>query len=135
MLQGEPFNVEVVIDSNHDDEQGAIEVYRGDIKVADQPVKLKKGENQLALKQTIDAGGLTPFTRAARGLPATRCSTTTATSRLVSAAGKPRVLLLESDPDQAKHLTWALEEQNMQVDVRPPRGCPITWPSYRTTIS
>ncbi len=34
------------------------------------------------------------------------------------------MLLVESDPDQAKHLTWALEEQNMQVDVRPPRGAP-----------
>jgi Ca-activated chloride channel family protein len=36
------------------------------------------------------------------------------------------VLLVESDTDQAKHLTWALEEQNMQVDVRPPRGVPET---------
>ena len=36
------------------------------------------------------------------------------------------MLLVESDPDQAKHLTWALEEQNMQVDVRPPRGVPDT---------
>ena len=43
---------------------------------------------------------------------------------LVSVAGKPRVLLVDSDPDQAKHLTWALEEQNMQVDTRPPRGAP-----------
>ena len=47
VLQGEPFNVEVVIDSNHDDDQGRVEVYRGDIKVADQPVKLKKGENRI----------------------------------------------------------------------------------------
>ena len=45
VLQGEPFNVEVVIDSNHDDEKGRVEVFRGDIKVADQAVKLKKGEN------------------------------------------------------------------------------------------
>ena len=34
------------------------------------------------------------------------------------------MLLVESDVEQAKHLTWALEEQNMQVDVRPPRGAP-----------
>ena len=32
--------------------------------------------------------------------------------------------MVDSDPDQAKHLTWAIEEQNMQVDVRPPRGVP-----------
>ena len=55
--QGEPFNVEVLIDSNHDDDQGKVEVYRGDIKVADQAVKLKKGENRVVLKQTIELGG------------------------------------------------------------------------------
>ena len=67
VLQGEPFNVEVLIDSNHDDDQGQLEVYRGDIKVADQPVKLKKGENRVVLKQTIDAGGLTPITARLKG--------------------------------------------------------------------
>ena len=65
--QGEPFNVEVLIDSNHDDDQGRVEVYRGDIKVADQPVKLKKGENRVVLKQTIELGGLTPITARLKG--------------------------------------------------------------------
>ena len=122
VLQGEPFNVEVVIDSNHDDEKGRVEVFRGDIKVAEQPVKLKKGENKLTLKQTIDAGGLTPVTARLKGYEDTLLDNNSDFA-LVSAAGKPRVLLLESDPDQAKHLTWACsEEQNMQVDVRPPQG-------------
>jgi Ca-activated chloride channel homolog len=123
VLQGEPFNVEVLVDSNHDDDQGRIEVYRGDIKVADQPVKLKTGENRVVLKQTIDLGGLTPITARLKGYRDTLLDNNTDFA-LVSAAGKPRVLLVESDPDQAKHLTWALEEQNMQVDVRPPRGAP-----------
>ncbi len=134
VLQGEPFNVEVAIDSNHDDDKGRVEVFRGDIKVAEQPVKLKKGENKLTLKQTIDAGGLTPVTARLKGYEDTLLDNNSDFA-LISAAGKPRVLLLESDPDQAKHLTWALEEQNMQVDVRPPRGAPKAWPSSRTTIS
>ena len=67
--QGEPFNVEVVVDSNHDDDAGTVEVYRGDIKVADQPVKLKKGENRVILKQTIEQGGLTPITARLEGIP------------------------------------------------------------------
>jgi Ca-activated chloride channel homolog len=123
VLQGEPFNVEVVIDSNHDDAAGRVEVYRGDIKVADQPLPLKKGENKVTLKQTIDLGGLTPITARLKGYKDTLLDNNSDFG-LVSAAGKPRVLLVESDPDQAKHLTWALEEQNMQVDVRPPRGAP-----------
>jgi uncharacterized membrane protein len=123
VLQGEPFNVQVLIDSNHDDDQGQLEVYRGDIKVAGQPMKLKKGENRVVLKQTIDVGGLTPITARLKGYKDTLLDNNTDFG-LVSAAGKPRVLLVESDPDQAKQLTWALEEQNMQVDVRPPRGAP-----------
>ena len=123
VLQGEPFNVEVLIDSNHDDGQGRVEVYRGDIKVADQPVKLKKGENRVVLKETVEQGGLTPITARLKGYGDTLLDNNSDFG-LVSAAGKPRVLLVESDPDQAKHLTWALEEQNVQVDVRPPRGVP-----------
>ncbi len=132
VLQGEPFQVEVLIDSNHDDDAGRVEVYRGDIKVADQPVKLKKGENKLVLKQTIDLGGLTPVTARLKGYKDTFLDNNSDFG-LVSAAGKPRVLLIESDPDQAKHLSWALEEQNMQVDVRPPRERRIIWQSFRTT--
>jgi len=123
VLQGEPFNVEILIDANHDDDQGRVEVYRGDVKVADQPVKIKKGENRVVLKQTIDLGGLTPITARLKGYKDTLLDNNSDFG-LVSVAGKPRVLLVESDPDQAKHLTWALEEQNMQVDVRPPRGAP-----------
>lgn len=123
VLQGEPFRVEVLVDSNHADDAGRIEVYRGDIKVADQAVALKPGENRVVLKQTIDAGGLTPVTARLRGYRDTLLDNNSDFA-LVSAAGKPRVLLLESEPDQARHLSWALEEQNIQVDVRPPRGAP-----------
>ncbi len=69
VLQGEPFQVEVLVDSNHADDAGRIEVYRGDIKVADQPVKLKAGENRIVLKQTIEPGGLTPVTARLEGIP------------------------------------------------------------------
>ncbi len=123
VLQGEPFNVEILVNSNHDDDQGKIEVYRGDLKVADQPVKLKAGENRVVLKQTVDLGGLTPITARLKGYRDTLLDNNSDFA-LVSAAGKPRVLLVESDPDQAKHLTWSLEEQNIQVNVRPPRGVP-----------
>ena len=89
VLQGEPFNVEVLIDSNHDDNQGRLEVYRGDIKVAGQPVALKKGENRIVLKQTIDQGGLTPITARLKGYKDTLLDNNSDFG-LVSAAGKPR---------------------------------------------
>ena len=121
--QGEAFNVELVVDSNHDDDGGRVEVYRGDIKVADQPLKLKKGENRVTLKQAIEQGGLTPVTARLRGYRDTLLDNNSDFG-LVYTSGKPRVLLVESEIEQAKHLAWALEEQNMQVDVRPPRGAP-----------
>ena len=43
---------------------------------------------------------------------------------LVFTAGKPRILLIESDPKSAKDLAWAMDEQEMQVDVRPSTGMP-----------
>jgi len=123
--QGEPFHVEIVIDSNHDGETGTLEVYRGDIKAADQKIKLKKGENRLILKQTIDAGGLVPITARLKGCQDALVDNNS-NFALVSAQGKPRVLLLESDPGQARQLVWALREQNIQLEVRPARGAPET---------
>ena len=45
---------------------------------------------------------------------------------LVFTSGKPRVLLVDSDPKQAKHLAFALEQEGIQVDIRPPQGMPDT---------
>ncbi|WP_165071902.1 VWA domain-containing protein [Paludisphaera rhizosphaerae] len=123
--QGEGFRIELVIDSNHDDDQGRVEVYRGDVKAADQPVKLKKGENRLSLSQTIEQGGMTPITARIVGARDTLLDNNSDFG-LVFTSGKPRILLAESDPDQAKQLAWALEEQDLQVDVRPARGVPET---------
>ena len=132
VLQGEPFQVEVLVNSNHADEAGRIEVYRGDIKVADQAVKLKAGENRIVLKQTIDAGGLTPVTARLKGYRDTLLDNNSDFA-LVSAAGKPRVLLLESEPDQAKHLTWRSRSRTSRWTSGRPEAHPRTWRNSRIT--
>jgi uncharacterized membrane protein len=43
---------------------------------------------------------------------------------LVFAAGKPRVLIVESDPNLIRDLAYGLEDEGIQVDVRPPQGMP-----------
>src|SRR5579885_1244698 len=50
--EGEPFYVEVVIDSNHDD-TGDIEVFRGAHKVISEHKKIKAGENRFRFRQAI----------------------------------------------------------------------------------
>ncbi len=122
VLQGEPFFVEVVVDSNHDDE-GTIEVYKGAIKVASERKKIKKGENRFRFQQSIEQDRLATYTARARNFRDEQ-QDNNSESGLVYASGKPRVLLIESEPKDAKDLTWALEEQEIQVDVRPPQGMP-----------
>jgi uncharacterized membrane protein len=122
--QGEPFNVEVVIDSNHEDE-GEIEIFRGAHKVSEpKRFKIKKGENRFRFMQKIEQERQAQFTIHTKGFKQdTRLDNNSAIG-LVFTSGKPRVLIVESDPKSAQDLTWALEEQEMQVDVRPPEGMP-----------
>ncbi len=122
VLQGEPFNVEVVIDSNHDDE-GDIEVYRGPLKVIAERRKIKKGENRFVFRQTIEADRLASFKVRARNFQ-DKLLDNNDDFGLVYTTGKPRVLLIESDPKDARDLMYALEEHEIQVEVRPPQGMP-----------
>ncbi len=122
VLQGEPFNVEVVIDSNHDDE-GDIEVYRGPLKVIGERKKIKKGENRFVFRQTIEADRLASFKVRTRNFQ-DKLLDNNDDFGLVYTTGKPRVLLIESDPKDARDLMYALEEHEIQVEVRPPQGMP-----------
>ena len=123
--QGEPFYVEVVIHANHDD-RGLIEVYRGDHRVINESRELKTGENRFRFEQSIDRDRLVAFS-----VRVSQCAEDTLLdnnmdSGLVFAAGKPRVLIIESDPKLIRELAYALEDEGMPVDVRPPQGMPET---------
>ena len=111
------------------DEARRIEVYRGDIKVADQPGEAqgRRGTGS-QLKQTIDAGGLTPVTarlQAIQGCPAGQQQRLRAglgvrtASRVCSCCGRA-----EPEQRQAAPTQRPQERRNIQVDVRPPRGAP-----------
>jgi Ca-activated chloride channel family protein len=121
--QGEPFFVEVVIDSNHDDE-GLIQVYRGDHEVVHEKKALKKGENRFRFQQSIESERLANFTARISGLKADTLLDNNSESGLVYAAGKPRILIVESDPKLIRELVAALEQEEIQVDVRPATGMP-----------
>ena len=120
--EGEPFYVEVVIDSNHDDE-GQIQVFRGAHKVVDEKVKIKKGENHFRFRQAIIGERLAEYTVTIKGFQDKLQDNNTAKG-LVFSSGKPRILLIESDPKLAKHLGWALEQEGIIVDTRPAQGMP-----------
>ncbi|MBI3865290.1 MAG: VWA domain-containing protein [Planctomycetia bacterium] len=121
--EGEPFYVEVVVDSNHEDE-GTIEVYRGAHKVVDARHKLKKGENRFRFEQSITRERLAMYAVRIRGLSQDTLLDNNSESGLVFTAGKPRVLIIDSDPKLLQQLVWALEQEEIDVDVRPPQGMP-----------
>ena len=122
--EGEPFFVEVVIDSNHDDE-GQIEVFRGAHKVIGEKVRIKSGENRFRFRQQIVAERMAEYTARATGFKDTLLDNNVARG-LVFSNGKPRVLLVDSDPKQARFLAASLDEEGIKVDTRPPQGIPDT---------
>jgi Mg-chelatase subunit ChlD len=122
--QGEPFYVEVVVSSNHED-QGFIDVYRGDILVSEgkEPLKIRSGENRFRFRQSIDDESQTDYAVRIRDFKDTLLDNNAA-SAVVYAAGKPSVLVVDTDVEQTNHFRWALEEQDMLVQVRPAEGIP-----------
>ncbi len=121
--EGEPFYVEVVINSNHEDE-GLVEVFRGAHKVLSETRKLKPGENRFRFQQSITGERLAQYTVKVGGLKTDTLLDNNTESGLVFTTGKPRVLLIESDPKLAQQLVWALQQEEIEVDVRPVEGMP-----------
>jgi uncharacterized membrane protein len=121
--EGEPFNVEVVVHSNHDDE-GLIEVYRGDHKVIGERKTLKKGENTFRFQQSVERERLAAYAARISDLKSDTLLDNNSESGLVFTAGKPRVLIIESDPNLIRELAFALEDEGIQADIRPPQGMP-----------
>lgn len=121
--EGQPFHVGVVIQSNHEDE-GLVEVYRGDHKVISQTKKLTTGENRFQFQQSIERDRLAAFTVRVSGMKQDTLLDNNSDIGLVYSAGKPRVLIVESDPNLIRELAYALEDEGILVDVRPPQGMP-----------
>ncbi len=113
-----------MVASNHEDE-GFIDVYRGDILVSGQSERLQihPGENRFRFRQTIDAESQTDYAIRIRGFQDTLVDNNGA-SAVVYAAGKPSVLLVDSEMNETNHFRWALEEQDLLVQVRPAEGIP-----------
>src|SRR5580692_9955645 len=121
---GEPFYVEVVIDSNHADE-GEVEVFRGAHRVVSEKVKIKPGANTFRFRQQISGERMAEYTARIKGFQDKLLDNNSAKG-LVFSSGKPRILVVDTDPKQARHLAIALEQEGIKVDIRPAQGIPDT---------
>ncbi|MEM9826339.1 MAG: VWA domain-containing protein [Planctomycetota bacterium] len=123
--QGEPFFVTVTVTSNVDGD-AFIDLYRGDIRIGDGPPKtvpIKAGENVFRFKQNVRGKRQESFAARVRMDGDTLLDNNEASS-VVYASGRPRVLLVDLDPEQTDSMRWALDEQSIDVEVRPPEGIP-----------
>ena len=134
VAEGEPFRIEVIVDSNHDD-KAVIEVFSGEYRIASELKEIKAGENKFYFTQQVKQP--TEFSASIKR-PATDTNPVEGSdvvfddtlldnnlaSGLVFTAGKPRVLLIESVPESARHLEWAMNEEGIIVDTRPAKGMP-----------
>jgi uncharacterized membrane protein len=133
--QGEPFYIDVVVQSNRKTE-GKISVFRGDFKVIEEVQSLETGENIFRFRQTVEDQSQRKFTAIIESTDDTITENNTATG-IVFAGGKPRILLLESEPDTVFDFAAALREQDIDIEIRPADGIPQTldeWEQFEAVI-
>lgn len=121
--QGEPFPIEVVISSSHED-QGQLELFEGEFRVRSATVRIVPGINRFQFEQSVERDRLAAFRVRISGLQQDTLLDNNSDTGLVSANGQPRILLADSDPDLIQELAFALETEGVIADVRPPEGIP-----------
>ncbi|MCL2709659.1 MAG: VWA domain-containing protein [Planctomycetaceae bacterium] len=120
--QGEPFNLDIVVQSNVETE-GLITLFSGPFRVAAENKPIKVGENVFRFRQTVEDRRQQDFSATVEALEDTILDNNWA-SGIVFTGGKPRILLIESDPRTCRDLVSALREQDIEAEVRPPEGMP-----------
>ena len=120
--QGEPFSLEVLVHSNHED-IAEIRLFKNKFEVATQEVRLVAGENRVLFTQTSTESGTLTFDALARSTKDTRYDNNRALG-IVAVSGKPKVLLIDENEPQARYLTQVLEDADIRVNVRNGLGVP-----------
>ncbi len=125
--QGEPFFLEVIVNANGS-ANGYVDLYRGDVRIGEEdpePVELEAGENKFRVRQTITGQRQVTFAARLRGFgESDTLLDNNESMAIVAASGRPRVLLVDPDTNQTDSLRWALDEQKIDIEVRPIEGIP-----------
>ncbi len=120
--QGAPFNLEVLIHSNHED-IAEIRLFKNKFETAKKEVRLAEGENRVVFTETSMESGTLTYDAICRTTKDTRYDNNRALG-IVTVAGKPKVLLIDENESQARYLARALEDAKIRVDVRNGLGVP-----------
>ncbi len=100
------------------DSNGPIELPKGS------RIAVRKGENRIKFTYRLNNQSADRIMAKVSASRDTRVDDNSARG-LVQSRSKPRVLLIDSEPNQAEHLVEALTQEGLQVDqTRPPEGLP-----------
>jgi uncharacterized membrane protein/Mg-chelatase subunit ChlD len=122
---GEPIEIRAVANSTHD-ASGTIKLFRDGKYLGQKNVRLTRGKNTFVFPQSVEEAGSATFEaqiETGKGM-----DTVAENNRglgFVSVAGKPRVLLIDNDAQQAKFLTDALRREKVNVELRNSGGMPL----------
>ena len=120
--KGQSFRIAAVAHSD-EDTSARLVLYRDGFKIQEEEVTLDAGANTFTFEETAPGDGLTKYELRVQAQEDFFADNNVA-SGIVFATGEPKVLLLESDEKQARHLARALEAENIRVEVREGKGMP-----------
>lgn len=118
---GQPFFLEVALDASQASD-GVIELYEDNHMIVTQKQHLEAGENRLRFRHSVP-GRQARMTVRLREFPDTRIENNSA-SAFIYADGEPRALVVYREAESTQHLRWALDEEGIDVELRPVAGLP-----------
>lgn len=124
--EGAPYEVRVVGRTNHPVD-ATLRLYRNETYLGERAVHLEPGAAEvLSLLQHAEKPGLYQY-RATLDVDDPNDDTVPQNNEAMASiqvTGKPRILVVERNPDQVRHLVRALSEEGVGVDVRKPEDLP-----------
>jgi Mg-chelatase subunit ChlD len=120
--QGEPFDVDVVVQSSVESD-GTVRLLEPGQPTVTQQKHMSQGENRFRFRHVLTGQSEAVLTAELDGFQDTLAENNRA-SALVLITGRPRLLLIEGQPDSARPLAAALNRQYIDVEIRPPEKMP-----------
>ncbi|MEK7366406.1 MAG: VWA domain-containing protein, partial [candidate division NC10 bacterium] len=124
--RGEPFAVRVVAWASAA-ASGHLSLYRDGKFVGSQKVELEPGKNAFAYRQTLSGTGFHVY-QAALEVGNDTLEENNRAAGVVAVRGQPKVMVVDRDPEQARHLLGALRAQEMEPVLVDPARFPRDLP-------
>ncbi|MFV0338340.1 MAG: VWA domain-containing protein [Chthoniobacterales bacterium] len=102
-----------------------VNLFRNGVRVATRKIELKKGMNSVEFDDRAGEEKLLFYELGIRSEKDT-IAENNLTGTVVLSSGSSRALFLTDQPESARYLQWALEQEDIILDVRPGVGAPIT---------